>query len=285
MNVVYRAVACLGLVTVVGSLPRFVQAQPMKISPLLITQGFAGGSSGTAHEGEAFSIALPTDLESNSRTHNAAVPSAPGGNLRADDKACGRPAGNVRAVGVGVTDPNRTDALRVDRIDPGVLLDSRAQAQVSADEFERRGLEKVAIGDYRGAITDYTQALQINHQDANAFYNRGFARRRLRDYQGAVADFTQALKLNPKDANIYYDRGVAYSKLGNYQAEIEDYTQAIRLNHNYADAYYNRGLSRSKLGDKQGAIQDYQQAADFYHHQGKEFDYQDAITEIRKLQS
>jgi len=44
---------------------------------------------------EAKSVALPTDLESNSRTHNAAVPSAPGGSLRTDWYACGSLAGNV----------------------------------------------------------------------------------------------------------------------------------------------------------------------------------------------
>ncbi|MBV9387249.1 MAG: DUF3536 domain-containing protein [Chroococcidiopsidaceae cyanobacterium CP_BM_ER_R8_30] len=62
-----------------------------------VTQGNACGGSGTADKGEAFSI-------------------APEGNLRADDKACGKPAGNVLENG------------GVDAIDPN-HLDSRAQAQ------------------------------------------------------------------------------------------------------------------------------------------------------------
>ncbi|MBV8886029.1 MAG: hypothetical protein JO235_18825 [Chroococcidiopsidaceae cyanobacterium CP_BM_RX_35] len=58
------------------------------------TQGFAGGGSGAADKGEAFSVAR-------------------GGRLRADDKACGQPAGNVLENG-GTREPrpNRLDFLK-----------------------------------------------------------------------------------------------------------------------------------------------------------------------------
>ena len=76
--------------------------------------------------------ALPTDLESNSRLRNellcdsspapagapkaasqAAVPSAPGGNLRTDWYACGSPAGNVLLENV---DRKSAAALKVEQL-------------------------------------------------------------------------------------------------------------------------------------------------------------------------
>ncbi|MBV8884541.1 MAG: universal stress protein [Chroococcidiopsidaceae cyanobacterium CP_BM_RX_35] len=122
-------------------------AKAMSDDALPQTQGFAGAASGTADKGEA-ATALPTGLESNSRLRNgllcdsspapagapkaasqAAVPSAPGGDLRADDKACGFPAGNVlENGGVGRTDPNH--------------LDSRAQAQTHTSEQANQILER-----------------------------------------------------------------------------------------------------------------------------------------------
>ncbi|MFM5886941.1 MAG: tetratricopeptide repeat protein, partial [Dolichospermum sp.] len=58
-------------------------------------------------------------------------------------------------------------------------------------------LQKICneLGDKQGAIDDYTQAIKINPNYANAYYGRGFVRNELRDKQGAIDDFQQAAKL------------------------------------------------------------------------------------------
>ena len=119
---------------------------------------------------------------------------------------------------------------------------------------------------------------------ALAYFNRGNARNELGDKEGAIADYTQAIQLNPDDAGAYYDRGIARNDLGDKEGASADYTQAIQLNPGYADAYNNRGIARKALGDKQAAIADYQQAANLYQQQRKEEDYKDALDQIKKLE-
>lgn len=57
----------------------------------------------------------------------------------------------------------------------------------------------------------------------------------------AIADYTEAIRLNPEFADACFNRGNAYYGKGQYDDAIADYTEAIRLNPKFAEAYYNRG--------------------------------------------
>ncbi|GEM_PF-3550369 len=48
-----------------------------------------------------------------------------------------------------------------------------------------KAYDKVEKGDREEAIADYSQAIKLNPDDANAYYNRGIDRDDLKDYQGA----------------------------------------------------------------------------------------------------
>ncbi|MTJ08284.1 MULTISPECIES: tetratricopeptide repeat protein [unclassified Anabaena] len=137
-------------------------------------------------------------------------------------------------------------------------------------------------------LLDYQQQLQpvinIDPDDAIGYKNRGNNRAELGDYEGAIADYTQAIQINNHDVDAYYHRGNAYSDLGNYSAAITDYTQAIKINSQYIDAYYNRGNARLEVADKQGAVEDFHKAADLYWQQGKLAEYKDTQARIIELE-
>ena len=56
---------------------------------------------------------------------------------------------------------------------------------------------KLKLGDYKGAITDYTQAIGMSPEDGPSYSNRGFAKVKVDDFAGAVTDYNRALQVNP----------------------------------------------------------------------------------------
>jgi uncharacterized caspase-like protein len=160
----------------------------------------------------------------------------------------------------------------------------------SAEDFYNQGLKKKKKGDLKGALTDYTEAIQINRDWGNfnsgyhglptAYNNRGIVKSALGDEQGALEDYTEAIQLKPDYALAYNNRGIVNSDLGDNQAALKDYNQAIQINQNWGDiglwaAYYNRGIAKRALGNNQEAIEDYNEAirlksdyADAYYNRG-----------------
>lgn len=135
----------------------------------------------------------------------------------------------------------------------------KTSAKLAADYFNN-GLTKFDAKDYQGAITDFTQAIELNINDATYYNNRGSAKSNLKDYQSAITDFIQAIELNPNEAAYYHNRGLVKSNLKDYQSVIADCTQAIELNPNNAIYYNSRGDAKYNLKDYQGAVTDYTQA-------------------------
>jgi tetratricopeptide (TPR) repeat protein len=117
-----------------------------------------------------------------------------------------------------------------------------------------------------------------------AYNNRGNARTALGDKKGAITDYNQAIKLKPDFADAYGNRGNARATLGDQKGAIADYDQAIKLKPNLAEAYYNRGVVRTALGDQKGAITDYQKAADLFQQQGNSELHQKALARLKALQ-
>ena len=152
---------------------------------------------------------------------------------------------------------------------------AQGNRSISAKTYFMWGNTKYYLGDYKGAITDYTQAIRLNPDYASAYYNRGNVKYHLGQHFAAIADYDIAIRLNPDHAEVYYNRGLVKHHLGQHFAAIADYDIAIRLNPDYAKAYINRGVVRSKLGQHFAAIADYDIAirlnpddATAYHNRG-----------------
>jgi len=149
--------------------------------------------------------------------------------------------------------------------------------------YSDRGFARDKLGDYRGAIQDYTQAIRLNPNDADAYYNQGLVRRKLGNYRGAIQDYIKAIQLNPNDADAYVGRGNARGDSGDYQGAIQDYMKATRLNPNHALAYYNCGNIRYKSGEEQKAISDFNKAASLAQQQHNRSLYQEIQSLLQKL--
>ena len=146
------------------------------------------------------------------------------------------------------------------------------------------------MGDDREAVVDYGEALRqadpLNHATlAEIHDDRGLAQLRLQNYRGAIADFNQAIQLNPADLRAYFNRGCTHHREGHYAAALIDFDQVLQIAPDYAEAAVSRGLVRHQLGQKGEAIADLQHAANCFRHQGAAVAYRQTLDLIHTLRS
>ena len=137
---------------------------------------------------------------------------------------------------------------------------SQQDQSISAETYLYRGNDKYKSGDYKRAIVNYTQAIRLKPDYADAYYNRGIAKDDLGQYVAAIADYDTAIRLKSDSADAYVNRGIVKDNLGQHFAAIADYDTAIRLKPDYVDAYYNRGNAKHNLGQYVAAIVDFNTA-------------------------
>ena len=132
------------------------------------------------------------------------------------------------------------------------------------------------------AVQDFTKFLNIDNlktlASAEAVYNRGYYKMKLSDNRGAVQDYSQAIDLystalqNEKLPNrnsylqklidAYISRGLAKADIQKYDEAIQDYNEVVKLNPQYALAYRLRGLAEIKKNDKDAGCLDLSHAGE-----------------------
>jgi tetratricopeptide (TPR) repeat protein len=128
---------------------------------------------------------------------------------------------------------------------------------------------------YENAISDFSNAIQLDPNYAAAYNERGIAYYDQGKFDKAISDYNEAIRLDPNNAGAYNNRGDVYDDQGKFDEAIRDYNKAIRLNPNDADAYDNRGIAYWKQRKFDKAIIDYNKAirldpndANAYNHRG-----------------
>jgi formylglycine-generating enzyme required for sulfatase activity len=92
------------------------------------------------------------------------------------------------------------------------------------------------------------------------WFAQGMSKYEAGEYKDAIADFTEAIQLDDLHVGAYLQRGQAYTSLGKYQHAIDDYSKAIELKSDSAKAYNYRGNAYRELGEPKRAIADYDRA-------------------------
>ena len=159
--------------------------------------------------------------------------------------------------------------------------DAAHKSPQKARPYNNRGNAYAQGGNLPQAISDYTMAIGIDRNYADAYYNRGNAYDNQSNFTQAISDYTKAIEINPRYAKAYNNRGVTYGHEDNLPQAISDYTRAIGIDHNYADAYYNRGNAYDDQGSFAQAILNFTRAieinpkyADAYYNRGSVYSSQ-----------
>lgn len=106
---------------------------------------------------------------------------------------------------------------------------------------------------------------QINKTNSlvrsNNYNESGFSKDSLGDFKGAIEDFTESIRINP-NSFAYYGRGLAKYDLEDYRGAISDCNKSIEIDSNYSAPYVIRGMSKYLLNEKESACLDFNKAAE-----------------------
>lgn len=115
-----------------------------------------------------------------------------------------------------------------------------------------------AIGETDKAIIDYTKAVELNGQFAEAYSNRGLLYGKKRSVESALKDFTRAISIDPLDGIYYFNRANIYVVQNRLVLAIADYTKAIEIYPRWAEPLRRRAEANRRLGKENLADADLQ---------------------------
>lgn len=94
------------------------------------------------------------------------------------------------------------------------------------------------------------------------YIESGFSKDSLGDFKGAIEDFTESIRIVPNNSVAYYGRGSAKYDLEDYRGAISDCNKSIEIDSNYSAPYVIRGMSKYLLNEKESACLDFNKAAE-----------------------
>ena len=128
------------------------------------------------------------------------------------------------------------------------------------------------------AISDFSQAIKIDPNDARAYNSMGNVYGTTGNYDKAINYFNQAIKINKNYDSAYIGLGGVYYLMGDYDQAITYITKAILLNPNNKTNFQNRGNVYLQKKDYDNAILDYNQVIqidpndiDAYNYRGNAY--------------
>ena len=99
---------------------------------------------------------------------------------------------------------------------------ANAFAQETAEEAFNKGVDNFDQGSYEIAISDFTRAIEINPNLADAYNNRAAAYNYKSSYDQAIYDCNKAIELDPNSAQAYNNRIFAYYSKQDYDKAWDD---------------------------------------------------------------
>lgn len=102
-----------------------------------------------------------------------------------------------------------------------------------------QGRDRMAAGDYDGAVAAFGESLGLNSDNPRAFVLRGECFFKMGNYKLAIQDLTNGLQYAPNNIRALLLRGTCHSNLGKDGMAIVDYTKAIQMSPKLADKFFN----------------------------------------------
>ncbi len=87
-----------------------------------------------------------------------------------------------------------------------LLFIKNIQVPDAPEVFFKKGLENSQNGDYEQGIKDFSKAIALKNNYAEAYYNRGILFFEIKQPEKGFADFDKAIKIQPENGMFYFQR-------------------------------------------------------------------------------
>ena len=121
-----------------------------------------------------------------------------------------------------------------------------------ANKFVRKGKKAT---DPKEKINLFSEAIKLDPENLDAYFYRGVTRDNIGDYNGAIMDYTKVVFFSPS-ADVYFNRGNSKYSLMNYMGAKEDFEKAIELDTSFIQAKYSLAVTKFNLEDYNEVISD-----------------------------
>lgn len=142
-----------------------------------------------------------------------------------------------------------------------------AQVFVVGGGLAKECFDEAKSGNYVFRLAEETCSRALREETmsrdnrAATYVNRGVIRMREGEFDGALSDYSRAVDLKPELGAAYLNEGAAHIYRKDFEAALPPLNRAIELDSvDIFAAYYNRAIARENTGDVSGAYYDFQKA-------------------------
>jgi tetratricopeptide (TPR) repeat protein len=139
----------------------------------------------------------------------------------------------------------------------GVLF-SGAKGATLKDDFAK-AYDLIEAGEVEQALTSFDKIVTANPKEPEVYLRRGKLRSLLGNFDGAIKDYTEVIKLEPRNEAAWNGRILAYSKNGDDEKALQDCNQLINFEKLPAN-FCSRAIVLKNLGRLDEAVRDYTEA-------------------------
>lgn len=127
--------------------------------------------------------------------------------------------------------------------------------------FER-GMIKMNLQDYRGAVKDFNETYRAYNGNVNAnfYFQREQAEINCRMYQQAIDDINRATELAPDDAVLWLEKGSVHIRVGQLDEAIVALQKVLSLDGNVGAAYRMLGYCQAQQKQTEAACANFKKA-------------------------
>lgn len=135
-----------------------------------------------------------------------------------------------------------------------------ANAFGQINDYLISGNEQIQKKKYIEAISDFSEAIRLDNQLAEAYFGRASAYTHTQNFQKALSDINTALQIDKSRAEYFAQRAKIHFELKHYEKAVQDISQAIFIKPENAGFYHLRATIRLALQDYEGTNQDAEKA-------------------------